>query len=222
MKQIDINKYKINFDYNSPIKKINQLEPLNLNNRNIDNIYSEGPDDVFAHILFNETRMISKHYSYFHAYFKHFSKYLNSAYSWKANLKNFLKLGNSRYFAGFLEHHMAAPYLKQTFVDLWEKDYKTLDRVSKSKFRTPFDVSQRVFRYAQLASGQFHPVPPSSRGKYVSIADHIDHIEAVLCDAQNKMVCINDTAHDIDFAQKMEQIIAVYEKKLPNKSSFEK
>ena len=40
MKQIDINKYKINFDYNSPIKKINQLEPLKLNNRNINNIYS--------------------------------------------------------------------------------------------------------------------------------------------------------------------------------------
>ena len=36
------------------------------------------------------------------------------------------------------------------------------------------------------------------------------------------MVCVNDTARDIDFEQVMAQIVAIYEKKLPNKSSFEK
>lgn len=189
---------------------------------NIDNIYSEGNDDAFAHILFNESNLISKHYSYLHAFLKYPHKYLTCAYPWKANVKNFLKLENRRYFAGFVEHHQAASYLKETFLDLWEKDYKTLDQVSKAKFRTPFDVSQRVFRYAQLATGRFHPVKPSSRGAYMSIRDNIDYLEAVLNDPKIKMVCINDTAHDVNFDQTMAQIVAIYEKKLPNKSSFEK
>lgn len=189
---------------------------------NIDNLYSEGPDDVFSHILYNESHFTSKHYSYLCAFRQHPFKYLNAVYQWKANLKNLLKLENRGYFPGFIEHHLAAPYLKQTFVDLWEKDYKILDKVSKAKFRTPFDVSQRVFRYAQLASGHFYPVAPASRGKCMSVADQIDHVETVLNDSKIKMVCINDTAHDIDFAQVAAQIAAVYEKKLPNKSSFEK
>ena len=189
---------------------------------NIDNLYSDGPDDVFSHILYNESHFTSKHHSYLRAFRQYPFKYLNAAYPWKVNLKNLLKLENRGYFPGFVEHHQAAPYLKQTFVNLWEKDYKTLDQVSKSKFRTPFDVSQRVFRYAQLASGQFYPVPPSSRGKYVSIADQINYVETVLNDTKVKMVCINDTAHDINFEQAVAQIVAVYDKKLPNKSAFEK
>ena len=189
---------------------------------NIDNLYSERPDDAFAHILFNESHFVSKHYSYLRAFTQHPFKYLNAAYPWKANLKNLLKLENHGYFPGFVEHHLAAPYLKQTFVDLWEKDYKTLSKVSEAKFRTPFDVSQRIFRYAQLASGQFYPVSPSSRGKYMCITDGIVHMEAILNDSNVKMVCINDTEYDFDFEQTAAQIVAAYEKKLPNKSSFEK
>lgn len=189
---------------------------------NIDNLYSEGPDDVFSHILYNESHFTSKHYSYLGAFWKHPFKYLNAVYPWKANLKNLLKLENRRYFPGFIDHHLATPYLKQTFVNLWKKDSKILDQVSKAKFRTPFDVSQRVFRYAQLASGQFCPVSPSSRGRYLNFSYPIDFVEATLNDPQINMVCINDIPSDAAFEEAMEQIVAAYEKKLPNKSSFEK
>lgn len=189
---------------------------------NIDNIYSEGNNDVFAHFLFNESHFISKHYSYIRSFLKHPHKYFNWSYSWKANLKNLLKLENNGNFQGFIEHHLAAPYLKQTFVGLWEKDYKTLHQVSKEKFRTPFDVSQRVFRYAQLATGQFHPVSPSSRGKYMNMATSIDEVVETLSDPKVKMVCVNDISYDVDFERAMEQIVAAYENKLPNKSEYEK
>lgn len=56
----------------------------------------------------------------------------------------------------------------------------------------------------------------------MSIAGQIAHIEDALNDSQVKMVCINDSAHTVDFAQRAAQIVAVYEKKLPDKSSFEK
>ena len=189
---------------------------------NLTNIYCEGSDDAFAHVLFNEVHLVSKHFSYLRAFLKHPDKYLNLAYSWKANLKNLLKLENHTLFSGFEKYHLAAPYLKQTFVDFWTQEHKTFDRVSRAKFRTPFDVGQRVFRYWQLASGQFHPVSPLSRGKFMRITDPIDCVEAVLNDPNVKMVCINDTAHDIDFVKATAQIAGVYNKKLPNKSSFEK
>ena len=188
----------------------------------IDNISSKGIDDVYAHTLFNESRVISKHYSYLRSFMHHPFKYLNVAYPWKANLKNLLKLENKGCFPGFVDHHLVAPYLKQTFVDLWKKESKMLDQVSRERFRTPFDVSQRLVRCMQLASGQFYPVSPSSRGSYHSIAHPIDRVRATLNDPKIKIVCINDTPYDIDFEQTMTQIVAAFEKKLPNKSSFEK
>ena len=97
-----------------------------------------------------------------------------------------------------------------------------LDRVSRNRFRTPFDVNQYVFRYWQLTSGQFYPVSKSSRGRYLSISYPLDYVEATLNDPKIQMVCINDTPYDVDFEQTMAQIVAAYEKKLPNKSSFEK
>lgn len=189
---------------------------------NIDTIYSEDPGDTYSHILFNESHLISKHYSYIQSFCKHPFKYLNTAYYWKANLKNLLKLENRGFFPGFVEHHLAMPYLKQTLVDFWEKDYNTLNQASESKFRSPYDLGQRVFRYAQLVSGNFHPVSPASRGKYLNILCPIDQIETTLNDPKIKMVCINDTPYDVDFDQTMAQIVAIYEKKLPGKSSFEK
>lgn len=189
---------------------------------NIDNIYCEGPDDTYAHILFNEANMISKHYSYVQSFSKYPFKYLNAAYTWKANLKNLLKLENRRCFLGFENHHLASPYLKQTFAGFWEKEYKTLSRVSKEKFRTPFDVSQSVFRYAQLASGNFYPVSKASRGKILHLWQDLSELEAILADKDCKMLCLNDTIREIDFEQCKATVLAEFEKKLPEQSKFEK
>ena len=48
------------------------------------------------------------------------------------------------------------------------------------------------------------------------------NITAALNDPGIRMVCINDTPYGIDFERAMTQILEAYEKKLPNKSSFEK
>lgn len=188
----------------------------------IDNISSEGIDDVYSHILFNESYVISKHYSYLRAFMQHPFKYLNTAYPWKTNIKNLLKVENSGYFPGFEEHHLASPYLKQTFVELWQKENKILDQVSKEKFRTPFDVSQRVFRYAQLASGRFHPVSKASRGKAFQLWMNPDEMYDAIRNEKLKMICLNDTSRNIDYDAVIHIIRGAYEQKLPNCSSFEK
>ena len=189
---------------------------------NVDNIFCEATDDVYSHILFNEAHLIGKHYSYIYAFFKYPFKYLNMAYTWKANLKNLLKLENKRSFSGFEDHHLAAPYLKQTFVDFWEKDYDTLDQVSKTKFRSPFDVSQRIFRYVQLASGNFYPVSRLSRGIVLQLWQDLSGLEAIMADKDCKMLCLNDTSREIDFEKCKATVIAEFEKKLSELSEFEK
>lgn len=188
---------------------------------NIENIYCEGIDDVYSHILFNESHLISKHYSYLDVFLKHPFKYINIVYTWKANLKNLLKTENRGHFPGFEDHHLAAPFLKQSFIDFWEKDFATLDLVSKEKFRSPYDVSQRIIRYAQLASGNFFPVSKSSRGKVLQLWQDLSGLEEILFDKNCKMLCLNDTSRDIDFEQCKAIILSSFEKKLPETSSFE-
>lgn len=189
---------------------------------NIDNIFCEETNDVYAHTLFNEVHLISKHYAYIRSFCKHPFKYLNIAYTWKANMKNLLKLENRGQFPGFIDNHQATSYLKQSFVDFWEKDYNTLDWVSKTKFRSPFGVSQRVIRYAQLASGNFYPVSKESRGKIVHLWQSLSDLKEIMADENCKMLCLNDTSRDIDFEQCKATIIAEFEKKLPEQSTFEK
>lgn len=189
---------------------------------NVDNISSAGVDVVFSHIQFNNSYLISKHFSYIKSFFQFPHKYLNIAYSWKSNLKNLLKIENSGYFQGFINHHLPAAYLKQTFVDFWEKDFETLDKVSKSKFRSPFDVNQYVMRYAQLASGQFHPVSPKSRGKYIVLNDDIALYTETILNPDLKMVCINDIPEVQNFDKAVATLLSVYENKLPKKSEYEK
>ena len=188
---------------------------------NIDNIFCEGINDLYSHTLFNESHMINKHYSYIHSFCKHPFKYLNAAYTWKANLKNLIKLENRRHFPGFEDHHLATSFLKQSFIDLWEKDCKVLDQVSREKFRSPFGVSQRVVRYAQLAAGNFYPVSKASRGKVIQLWQDLSGLYKMMADADCKVLCLNDTIRDIDFEQCKATVLAEFEKKLPEPSDFE-
>ena len=178
--------------------------------------------DVYAHACINALTKVNRVYSYVKLFLRHPSKVINARYSLANSLDNFVKLGNIHHFVGFEDHHLPKPYCKKTFHDVWDAMPDVMRRTSGNRFRTPFDVNQYVFRYWQLASGQFSPVSRASRGKYLSISYPVDSIEATLNDSKIKTVCVNDTSRDVDFEQTMEQIIAIYEKKLPNKSSFEK
>lgn len=189
---------------------------------NIENIYCERTNDIYSHVRFNEAHLISKHYSYIHSFCKNPLKYLNVAYTWRANLRNLLKLENRSNFSGFDNHHLATSYLKQTFCDFWDKDYETLDRVSRMKFRSPFGISQSIIRYAQFASGNFRPVSKESRGKILHLWQDLSELETIMADESCKMLCLNDTSKDVDFEQCKATTIAEFEKKLPEPSSFEK
>ena len=185
-------------------------------------IHFASASDIYGHIQTNDVVAVNQHHSYLNTFLRHPGKIVSPNYGIGICLKNLVKLGNIHRFVGFENHHLPMPYLKKTFLDVWRAMPDLMNQVSGNRFRTPFDVSQSVFRYWQLASGQFCPVSPVTRGKLLRIADQNDHIEAALKDPAVKMVCVNDTPDEVNFEQAMAQIMAAYEKKLPNKSSFEK
>ena len=187
----------------------------------IDNIYFDRSDDVYAHIQVNEVWEISRHFSYLHAFLKHPTKFCNIKYPWKNNIKNILKLENRRFFTGIENHHLASPYRKETLEEAWEESFALLDSVSKNKVRSPFDVSQSIFRYRQIAQGKFFPVSKKSRGRSFAIAQNNDALVQAILNGAYKMLCINDTPEKIDFARAKEQILAAYGTKLPDRSQFE-
>ena len=185
-------------------------------------IYYASSDNVYAHIITNNVVETNRHHSYLKTFLRHPGKVMNWKYGVGNSLKNLLKLGNVHIFAGFQDHHLPSPYLKKTFWEVWSAMPGMMDQVSRNRFRPPFDVSQYVFRYWQLASGQFAPVSPDSRGKCMSISNPSDYVEAALNDPNVKMVCVNDTPCDTEFESIMTRIIAIFDRKLPSKSAFEK
>ena len=77
-------------------------------------------------------------------------------------------------------------------------------------------------KYWQLAEGNF-----AVRNAEFAHCYHIDDIMfKELCkEIDNKshsMICINDTVNTEDFEEKKKTIISLFEKNLPDKSSFEK
>lgn len=187
----------------------------------IDNVFFESSDDMFAHIQVSEANEIGKSYSYIKSFFKHPFKYVNFRYPFTINVKNILKLENKNQFAGIKYHHLASPFLKQTFVDAWNERGDLLDRVSRNRFRTPYDVCQGYLRDRQITEGRFFPVSKKSRGRCFRVEnDNSEFIDALL-KSEYKVVCINDNPFDVNFEKASLEITGAYETKLPDKSSFE-
>ena len=81
-----------------------------------------------------------------------------------------------------------------------------LDRVCRTRFRSPGDVNQYVMKYWQYMEGKYEPQSPKI-GKFFTIGLH---------DRQ-----INDTENIGDFRQQKRNIKDSFESILPEKSAFE-
>ena len=188
----------------------------------INNIYDSNPTDLCEHVRVNCTWTISNHHSYIKAFFRNPFKYVTIHYPLKNIVKNVLKLENAGIFQGFEDHHLASPYLKSTLEETWEESADILEYSCRNRFRSPLDVSQSVFRYKQLAQGKFYPVSKKSRGKFVSMKNETTSNTEDILSSTHKMLCINDVPDLPNYEEIAAAVIAAYEKKLPNKSAFEK
>jgi hypothetical protein len=122
---------------------------------------------------------------------------------------------------GFVEPHLPISYFKTTFKRCWEMFEPAMMRTCRSRFRLSSDINHFLCRYLQLAEGTFHPVRPSSRGKYFSITDeNVQEVVRFLQCRNAPVVALNDGPLD-DFERARIAINDTLAALYPNPSSFE-
>ena len=124
------------------------------------------------------------------------------------------------WFPGFLYSHTSTNLLKTTMEEVWEKEQDVLDKTCSDQFRRQTNVNQWIFKYWQLASGNFVPVSAKDKRCY-HVKDDIEPVCQSLEEKRYKILCINDTGKTTDFEKKAEWVRQEFEKILPEKSGFE-
>lgn len=185
------------------LKKIKKTEFFR-NNLPVDYAISDiMHQGVISHVIQNNIDIINKYHNRHigpkkdkrSIISKSKSKWYNFGYG--RDLINNVLLLYWNTFTGFKTHHHPQPFLRKTFLDLWDLEKERLERVLNSKFRNSDDLSQYLFRYWQLVKGDFFPENYRSEKKkrrYVEVRN--------LNDAKNivnwinlgklKQICIND------------------------------
>lgn len=177
-----------------------------------------------GHFVLNNLEILNRHFDKKTVVKKNLGKWFNLAYG-KEMMRSLFLLPWPR-FTGFVDHHQPQPFLKSTFQEVWGKEKEILEQTSASKFRVCSDVNQYLFRYWQLAKGEFSPVSMKD-SKYITL--NMDDLRSgkildMITSENYSMVCLNDgdsiqTEEEFEEAKKI--IKDAFEKILPNKSSFE-
>ena len=81
-------------------------------------------------------------------------------------------------------------------------------------------MNQYIMSDYHLCTGQFYP-RRANFGKCYGIGRNREHMYRDILTGEHKTICINDNAGDFDFEAEKRGLLSVYERKFPNKSSFE-
>lgn len=152
---------------------------------------------------------------------KNLSKWLNPSNGPRAVIRTLLLI-RWPWFPGFFYNHLPSNFLKSTLEEVWKKEEAVLDATSKDRFRSKTNVNQWVFKFWQLASGNFVP-----RSNKIGSCFHIKETNFkaaldALKTGKYKLVCINDTNTTTDFENKKVMVQKAFHQRLSEKSSFEK
>ncbi len=149
----------------------------------------------------------------------------HQSYSFAEKVSNFLYANIYKKLIWVSHYHQPMPYLKQTLLDVRAEFEKEMRICSKNRFRRNNDLTQYIYRYWHLASGEFYPFKHYDN-KYHKIENRED-IDKCLAEMDNyALVCVNDSVSDeiskdeVDYIEK--SIISKLNELLPHKASFEK
>ena len=177
-----------------------------------------------GHFVLNDLEILNEHHDKRRAILSHPFKWFHYRYGVDL-LRNVALLPWSR-FTGFVDPHMPQPFLKSTFEEIWAKESEALEKTSASKFRNCNDLNQYLFRYWQLAKGDFVPVSMRDT-KYITMTMknlRNGEVTRSILSGKYAMVCLNDSeeiATDEEFAEAKRIVQEAFEKILPEKSAFE-
>lgn len=124
-------------------------------------------------------------------------------------------------YIGFPITHLPAPFLKSTWIDLWQHEEPFLKKTVYSKFRSPLNVEQDLFRFWQFAKCTFENAP--RKGAFFEIKEkNINRICQAIREQQYKEICINDDCEEEFFNNCRQKIHDSFDFILPRKSSYER
>lgn len=177
-----------------------------------------------GYFVLNDLEILNRHFDKRTVFKRHFGKWINLKYG-TDNLRT-LALLPWRRFTGFVDWHMPQPFLKSVFDEVWGKEANVLRQTMQSRFRACENVNQYLFRYWQLASGQFVPVSMKDTS-YITLnmeALRNGTVEQMITSGDYAMICLNDgetIQSDADFEEAKQLIQRAFKKILPQKSEFE-
>ena len=164
--------------------------------------------------------VINEHYRKHEVIRKNPTKWINLKYG-KLLPLNILFAPWGR-FPGLLQQHIAASYLKSTFVEVWRQEPELLHDTCAHRFRDfKCDVNQWIMQEWQIANGKFEP-RKLNFGKYYQIKDRETAKKAgkAILSGKYKTICLND---HIESNQEIvvDCLKKAFEERFPVKSSFE-
>ena len=105
-------------------------------------------------------------------------------------------------------------------IEAYQKEKAILEKTSASRFRNPSDTNVWLFKYWQIASGQYAIGNPKLGGLF-SLDNAGSEFWDLLNSGKYQIMCVNDGFNVQDEEQVMKEFINTLEKLLPEKSSFE-
>lgn len=177
---------------------------------------------IWQHAAVNDLGVINANFNKKAQVAKYGGKYANSAYRWQDNIRTkAIERLFPDYFAGFLNLHAPAAYLRSTFDEVWSAETELLERTSSHRFRSADDVNQWVMLWWQIASGNFSPFMTDNIVSGVD-GSTVDELCGIITSGSHDMICLNDPEGDIDFEALSQRVKGAFETILPHKCSFEK
>lgn len=177
---------------------------------------------IWQHAAVNDLGVINANFNKKAQVAKYGGKYANSAYRWQDNIRTkAIERLFPDYFAGFLNLHAPAAYLRSTFDEVWSAEPELLERTSSHRFRSADDVNQWVMLWWQIASGNFSPFMTDNIVSGVD-GSTVDELCGIITSGSHDMICLNDPDGDIDFEALSQRVKGAFETILPHKCSFEK
>lgn len=171
----------------------------------------------FSSILCENVGVINKHFEKKDLRNQGIQKFFNPKY--KELLIRTISTMPYHHIMGFYNPHICQSFRKDTFDEVWNEEYTILDETCKHKFRGQNDVSQYLFRYWNLAKGEFVPKYPI--GKLYNVREHTEQICNAIENHSFKILTINDADCVDNIEEKQGMIHKAFEKAFPVASSFE-
>ncbi len=173
----------------------------------------------FGKMLRNNIRLINKHFDKKEIINRDYDKWFDKSYGKRRRLNHLLKPYGK--FVTLRTPHNAQPYLKRTFVEVWEKCGRELTEMSTHRFRSDQDLTPELFKTWQICKSDFNSYNTYSDTKMFPLVLKSGKAIKAVREQSYKLVCLNDNVHIRNYDKVLGELKAAFDSILPEKSGFE-